>query len=117
MKFLLFLLFIQYVVAHDLLLYVVDQNQTVLSSATLNCDSCPPSGTHPNPVVACQDIQSIHADFSLLTPVPYIDCFRLYAPVTAYIIGKYQGKDVYWAKQYVNSCELSIASLHLFEFI
>lgn len=72
-------------------------------------------GSHPKPVQACKLLKNIHGQMNRLIPGRSM-CMMLYAPITAEITGRWQGKKIKWSKKYGNTCEMTRATGVLFTF-
>jgi hypothetical protein len=83
------------------------------TAVTLRCD--PPGGAHPKPSVACRTLRTVGGHPARLKPARVM-CTMIYAPITAQITGRWNGKKISWSKTYGNTCEMTRATGVLFRF-
>ncbi|MFE3657842.1 subtilase-type protease inhibitor [Streptomyces sp. NPDC059165] len=90
---------------------------TMERAATLNCAPTP-SGTHPAPRAACDELATVNGDFDALASKPKHPCTRQWDPVTVTASGVWQGKWVDWSATYGNACEMreNLAGSVVFSF-
>ncbi|MGW7368002.1 subtilase-type protease inhibitor [Streptomyces sp. NPDC054841] len=90
---------------------------TIERAVTLNC-APKPSGSHPAPRAACQELTEVDGQFGLLTGAPRRPCTRQWDPVTVGASGVWQGKRVDWSTTYGNECEMreSLSGAKVFSF-
>jgi hypothetical protein len=72
-------------------------------------------GSHPKAAQACKLLKNIDGRPDRLIPGRSM-CMMLYAPITAEITGRWQGKKINWRKKYGNTCEMIRATGVLFTF-
>jgi len=85
----------------------------ILAQVTLTCQ--PPGGTHPHPQAACQALQSVGYDFSLLPPVQGRVCPDIFVPVTVEAKAPTGLKDLF-VKTYPNRCFAALYTDDVFAF-
>ena len=73
------------------------------------------SGSHPKAAQACKLLKNIDGRPDRLIPGRSM-CMMIYAPITAEITGRWQGKKIKWQKKYGNTCEMIRATGVLFTF-
>ncbi|MFI8219984.1 subtilase-type protease inhibitor [Streptomyces sp. NPDC085932] len=82
---------------------------TIDQATTLSC-APRPTGTHPAPGPACQELRRTAGDFgTLLAEAGDHACIKIYAPVTIGIEGVWQGQRVSWQRSFANACEREAA--------
>lgn len=74
-----------------------------------------PAGSHPKAAEACKILQHVGGHPARLIPGRSM-CMMVYAPITAEITGRWQGKKMKWSKKYGNTCEMTRATGVLFTF-
>jgi len=85
------------------------------SRVRLKCD--PAGGSHPNPLAACDEVESADGDFSRLPGTPeQLACTMEYRPVVASARGRWDGETVRWRQKYSNACTLHTATGAVFAF-
>ncbi|MFI5492024.1 SSI family serine proteinase inhibitor [Actinoplanes sp. NPDC051859] len=77
------------------------------AAVVLRCD--PAGGPHPKKGKACAALAKVNGNPAKLKPANTM-CTMEYAPITAEITGKWQGKKVKWTQQYGNPCEMTRAT-------
>jgi hypothetical protein len=83
------------------------------TAVTLRCD--PPGGAHPKPSAACRTLRTVGGRPARLKPAQTM-CTMIYAPITAQITGRWNGKKLNWSRTYGNTCEMTRATGVLFRF-
>lgn len=71
--------------------------------ATLDCDTDPATGAHPDPVAACAVLEAAGGEPGLL-PDDGRTCTDEWDPVGALITGTWGGDEVFWTASYDNPC-------------
>jgi subtilisin inhibitor-like len=74
-----------------------------------------PGGSHPKAAEACKILKHVGGQPARLIPGRSM-CMMVYAPITAEITGRWQGKKMKWSKKYGNTCEMTRATGVLFTF-
>ncbi|MEV6599439.1 SSI family serine proteinase inhibitor [Actinoplanes sp. NPDC051346] len=77
------------------------------AAVVLRCD--PAGGPHPKKGKACAALAKADGKPAKLKPTAGM-CTMEYAPITAEITGRWQGRKVNWKKQYGNPCEMHRAT-------
>jgi hypothetical protein len=89
-------------------LLVAQADGTVTGDATLTC--VPDGGTHPLAGDACSALTAVDGRFEALRGTPDRFCPMIFAPVTAFATGVWDGTVVRYQHTYPNSCLLEVAS-------
>ncbi|WP_415950669.1 SSI family serine proteinase inhibitor [Streptomyces sp. KLOTTS4A1] len=92
--------------APSALVLSIEDGPTVTRAVTL---SCMPSatGTHPAPESACAELSAVDGNFTqLVSSEPYVVCTKEWAPVTARVVGAWEGGRVDWTRTFANPCEM-----------
>ena len=82
-------------------------------AAALQCS--PAGGSHPAPVAACGALQAVNGDFRALQSQDDL-CTKEYRPVTATVVGFWQGRPLTYQATFPNHCLLLDATGDVFDF-
>ncbi|MDT9690513.1 subtilase-type protease inhibitor [Streptomyces sp. P9(2023)] len=80
---------------------------TIDRAVTLSCAPTP-SGTHPAPETACEELNAVDGDFGQLARMNHsTPCTHVWDPVTVTGEGVWKGKRVSWSATYGNTCAMN----------
>ncbi|MFG3280887.1 subtilase-type protease inhibitor [Streptomyces sp. NPDC048111] len=92
------------------------EGASVQRAVTLSCAPTP-SGTHPAPAAACDELRGVQGDFAALSAAgaPRL-CTKIWQPVTVRADGVWNGQRVSHVQTYANSCMKAAGSEAVFNF-
>ncbi|GGZ84383.1 subtilase-type protease inhibitor [Streptomyces echinoruber] len=84
-------------------------------AVTLSCAPTP-SGTHPDPALACAELRGADGDPAALRPRDDVLCTRQYDPVVVTVAGVWQGRRVSYEQTFGNTCAKDAYGSGVFAF-
>ncbi|MET9294638.1 subtilase-type protease inhibitor [Streptomyces sp. NPDC003077] len=89
---------------------------TAQRAVTLTCAPTP-SGTHPDPRGACNELRALKGDFTAVTHAPSDRvCTKEWAPITVTAQGVWEGNRVSYEHTFANACAMIDGKGRVFEF-
>ncbi|MFD8396404.1 subtilase-type protease inhibitor [Streptomyces sp. NPDC059680] len=84
-------------------------------AVTLSCTPGP-TGTHPAPAEACDELRRVLGDFTALTAYHHARCPKIWKPVVVTAQGVWQGKRVSYERTFANECVKQAFATSVFAF-
>ncbi|MEG3627790.1 subtilase-type protease inhibitor [Streptomyces poriticola] len=88
---------------------------TPMRAATLSCAPTP-SGTHPDPALACAELRGAGGDLHALTATDGVMCTKEYDPVVVTVEGVWEGRRIADERTFANPCVKNAHSASVFAF-